>query len=70
MVNDLKDFHATRPIPPIRNSHQRSTIVENPLDECSDNWDDLTNTRNKPSGIISPPVFYTKRPKKSKDDTI
>ena len=62
LVKDLKDSNARRPLPPVKFSHQLSTIIENPLDESSDNSDDQTNTSYKPSGIISPPPFYTKRP--------
>ena len=40
-----------------------STIIETPLDESSDNSDDPTITQIKPSGIVSPPPFYTKRAK-------
>ena len=63
MVNDLKDSHTKRPLPPNRSSHQLPTITENRLDESSDNSDDPTNTANNPSGVISPPPFYKKRPK-------
>ena len=40
MANDLKDSHARRPLPPIKSSHQLSTIIENPLDESFDNSGD------------------------------
>ena len=64
MMNDLEDSHARRPLPPIKKVHQLSTIFENPLDESSYNSDDPKNNANEPSGIISPPFFYAKRPKK------
>ena len=38
--------------------------LKKPLDESSDNSDEPTNPPNKPSGIILPPFFYTKRPKR------
>ena len=64
MVNDLIDSHARRPLPPIKDSRQLSTIIENPLDEPSNNSDDPTNPANKRSGIISPSPFNTKPPKR------
>ena len=64
MINDPKESHTRRPLPPIQSSHQRPTVIENPLDNSSDNSDDPTNTSNKHSRIILPPPFYTKRPKR------
>ena len=66
MVIDLNDTHAQRQLPPIKSSQYLplSTIIEHPLDESSENSDDPTNPSTKPSGIISPPRFYTKRPKR------
>ena len=57
MINDLRDSHTQRPFLPIKSSHQLSTIIENPLDDSSDNSDDQTNTSNKPSRNISPTPF-------------
>ena len=64
MIHDLKDSHTQRPLPPIKCSHQLSTIFKNTLDDPSDNSLDPTNTSTKPSRIHSPPPFYTKRPKR------
>ena len=43
-MNDLNDSHARRSLPPIKTSHQLSTIIENPLHDSSDNSDDPPNT--------------------------
>ena len=47
MINDLEDSHTRRPLPPIKSSHQLSTIFENSLDDSSDNSDDTINTFKK-----------------------
>ena len=65
MVNDLKDSHARRPLPPNKSSHQLSIIIENPSNESPDNSDDPTHTPSKPSGFLSPPFFHTKGPKRN-----
>ena len=57
-MNEPKDSHTLRPLPPTKNSHEYSSVVENPLDESSDISDDPTNTPNELSpGIVSPPLF-------------
>ena len=61
MVNALKP---QRPLPAVKSSQQVSTMSENPLDESSDNSEGPTNTPNLSPGIISPPPFYTKCPKR------
>ena len=64
-VNDLNIASPKRPLSLIQSSQfPLSTISENPLDESPDNSDDPINPTNKPSRIISPPYFYTKRPKR------
>ena len=39
-----------------------SNITDNPLDESSYNPNDTTSISSNPTGITSPPPFYTKRP--------
>ena len=56
----VHDFKNTRSSKSLKSSNHPSTHIEIPLEESSSN---LLNTTN-PSGIMSPPPFYTKRPNK------
>ena len=58
MVNDLKNVRSKTSS---KSSNQLSTITENPLDESSFNPNDTTGISSNPTGITSPPPFYTKR---------
>ena len=58
MVNDLKIVHSKTSS---KTSNQLSTITETPLDESSFNPNDTTSISSNPTGITSPPPFYTKR---------
>ena len=53
MVNDFKDTHHQKPALPLKTSKS----LDNSLDTS-------TNSINNPTGITSPPSFYTKRPNK------
>ena len=57
MVNDLKNVRSKTSS---KSSNQLSTITENPLDESSFNLNDTTGISSNPTGITSPPPFYTK----------
>ena len=59
MTHDLKNvrFESSS-----KSSHQMSNITDNPLDESSYNPNDTTGISSNPTGITSPPPFYTKRP--------
>ena len=57
MVHDFKNTRSTKTQ---KSSNSLSTHIDIPLDQSSSN---LLNTTN-PSGIISPPPFFTKRPNK------
>ena len=59
MVNDLKNARAKKSL---KNSNHLPNISENPLDESSLNPHDTTGISSNPTGITSPPPFYTKRP--------
>ena len=61
MVNYLKNARSKR-LP--KSSHHLPNITENPIDESSLNPNDTTNIASNPTGITSPPPFYTKRPKR------
>ena len=58
MKNDIKSVRSKNSL---KSSNQLSTITENPLDESSFNPDDTTGISSNPTGITSPPPFYTKR---------
>ena len=59
IVNDIQAAQSNRRI---KSSQQLSTITENPLDESFNISDDQPNTLSNRTGIISPPLFFTKRP--------
>ena len=63
MVNDLRDNHHNKPELTLKQSKSSplTHITDNPSDEFS-NSDDLTNNTPNPTGFISPPPFYMKRP--------
>ena len=58
MVNDLKNVRSKTSS---KGSNQLSPVTENPLDESSFNPNDTTRISSNPTGITSPPPFYTKR---------
>ena len=60
MVHDFKNTRSTKSQ---KSSNNLSTHVDIPINESSSNLLSTTNTPN-PSGIISPPPFYTKRQNK------
>ena len=59
MIHDLKYVRSKSFS---KSSHQMSNITDNPLDESSYNPNDTTGISSNPTGITSPPPFYTKRP--------
>ena len=59
MVNDLKNARSKKSL---KNSNHLPNIFENPLDESSLNPHDTTGICSNPTGITSPPPFYTTRP--------
>ena len=59
MVNDLRNPHSKRSL---KSSNHLSNITENPLDESFLNLNDTTGMSSNPTGITSPPPFYTKQP--------
>ena len=59
MIHDLKNVRSKSSS---KSSHQMSNITDNPLDESSYNPNDTTGISSNPTGITSPPPFYTKRP--------
>ena len=59
MIHDLKSVRSKSFS---KSSHQMSNITDNPLDESSYNPNDKTGISSNPTGITSPPPFYTKRP--------
>ena len=59
MIHDLKNVRSKSSS---KSSHQMSNITDNPLDESSYNPNDTTSISSNPTGISSPPPFYTKRP--------
>ena len=63
MVNDLNDNHHNKLKLALKGSKSSplTHITDKPLDELSI-FDDPTNNTPNPTGIISPPTFYTERP--------
>ena len=59
MIHDLKN---TRSKSSSKSSHQMPNITDNPVDESSYKPNDTTGISSNPTGITSPPPFYTKRP--------
>ena len=59
MVNDLKNARSKKP-PKSLNHLPNKT--ENPFDESSLNPPDTNAISSNPTGITSPPPFYTNRP--------
>ena len=59
MIHDLKN---TRSKSSSKSSHQQPNITDNPIDESSNNPNETTGISSNPTGITSPPPFYTKRP--------
>ena len=59
MIHDLKN---TRSKSSSESSHQLPNITDNPKDESSYNPNETTGISSNPTGITSPPPFYTKRP--------
>ena len=59
MVHDLKNARSKRSL---ESSNHLPNITENSLDESSLNPNDATGISSNPTGITSPPPFYTKRP--------
>ena len=59
MLHDLKNVRSKSTS---KSSQQMSNITDNPLDESSYNLNDPNGTSPNPTGITSPPPFYTKRP--------
>ena len=59
MLHDLKNVRSKSTS---KSSQQMSNITDNPLDESSYNLNDPNGTAPNPTGITSPPPFYTKRP--------
>ena len=59
MIYDLKN---TRSKSSSKSSHQMPNITDNPVDESSFNPNGTTGISSNPTGITSPPPFYTKRP--------
>ena len=59
MIHDLK---STRSKSSSKSSHQLPYITDNPIDESSYNPNETTGISSNPTGISSPPPFYTKRP--------
>ena len=57
----VKDLKSVRSKTSSQSSNQLSTITENPLYESSFNPNDTTGISSNPTGITSPPPFYTKR---------
>ena len=58
MINDIESVRSKTSS---KSSNQLSTITENPLDESSFNPNDTTGISSNPTGITSPPPFYSKR---------
>ena len=58
MIHDLK---IVRSKSFSKSSQQMSNFTDNPLDESSYNPNDTTGISSNPTGITSPPPFYTKR---------
>ena len=65
MVNDPNDTQHKRPNLAIKcsKSSPMTHMIDNPQDDFS-NSDNHTNHITNPTGINSPPPFYTKRPDK------
>ena len=65
MENDLNDTHHQKSKLALKSSKSSSMthVIDNPLDDFSHS-DDQTNHVAAPTGITSPPPFYTKRPNK------
>ena len=59
MIHDLKK---SRSKSSSKSSHQLPNITDNPIDESSYNPNETTGISSNPTGITSPPPFYTKRP--------
>ena len=59
MIHDLKMFVLNHPL---KVHIKCQTLLTNPLDESSYNPNDTTDISSNPTGITSPPPFYTKRP--------
>ena len=59
MLHDLK---VTRSKRSLKSSNHLPNITENSLDESSSNLHDTIGISSNPTGITSPPPFYTKRP--------
>ena len=61
MVNDFKK---TRSATPLKSSNHLSNTIEKPSDESPLGLINTTGISTNPTGITSPPPFYTKRPDK------
>ena len=59
MIHDLKNARSESSP---KSSLQMSNITDNPVDESSYHPNDTTGISSNPTGITSPPPFYTKRP--------
>ena len=57
MVNDLTDTHHKKPKLALQTSKSLTHMTDNPLDDFCENQ---TNPISNPTGITSPPPFYTK----------
>ena len=59
MVKDLRNPHSKRSL---KSSNHLPNNTENPLDESFLNLNDTTGMSSNPTGITSPPPFYTNQP--------
>ena len=59
MIHDLTNIRSKSSS---KSSHQLPNITYNPIDESSYNPNETTGISSNPTGITSPPPFYTKRP--------
>ena len=59
MVSDLTDTHHKKPKLSLQTSKSLTHMTDNPLDGFPDNQ---AISYSNPTGITSPPPFYTKRP--------
>ena len=62
----VHDFKNTRSKKCPKNSYRLFTNIEIPFDESSSNLLNTTHLSTNPSGITSPPPFYTKKPNTTK----
>ena len=58
MVNDFNDTQHKQPKFALQTSKTPKHLNDNPLED----FPDYQNSINNPTGITSPPSFYTKRP--------